>query len=108
MAAPFDFDEKWYRAEVCDIDLDDYDSMQSNLRLHYVDYGDSGNRKQHEICQLRTDFLKLRFQAIECSLARVKPRYFILYSFIHLLFINPNFLKLEESLYTLKKIIIIE
>ncbi|XP_075214996.1 tudor and KH domain-containing protein homolog isoform X2 [Lycorma delicatula] len=73
VAAPFSFDEKWYRAEVCNIDLDDYDPKESDLHLHYVDYGDTGIRKQHEVCQLRTDFLKLRFQAVECSLAHVKP-----------------------------------
>ncbi|XP_054268565.1 tudor and KH domain-containing protein homolog [Macrosteles quadrilineatus] len=72
VATPFSHDNKWYRAEVKAIvkgDCDDEDQVD----LYYVDYGDKEFHLKSEILQLRTDFLKLRFQAIECSLANVKP-----------------------------------
>nr|CAD7205583.1 unnamed protein product [Timema douglasi] len=74
VAAPFLYDNKWYRAEVAKVTLDDYNIEDSKVSLYYVDYGDSATRSKHEVCELRTDFLRLRFQAIECCLARVKPR----------------------------------
>nr|CAD7573611.1 unnamed protein product [Timema californicum] len=73
VAAPFLYDNKWYRAEVAKVTLDDYNIEDSKVSLYYVDYGDSATRSKHEVCELRTDFLRLRFQAIECCLARVKP-----------------------------------
>nr|CAD7405433.1 unnamed protein product [Timema cristinae] len=75
VAAPFLYDNKWYRAEVTKVTLDDYNIEDSKVSLYYVDYGDSSTRSKHEVCELRTDFLRLRFQAIECCLARVKPRH---------------------------------
>nr|CAD7447594.1 unnamed protein product [Timema bartmani] len=74
VAAPFLYDNKWYRAEVAKVTLDDYNVEDSKVCLYYVDYGDLSTRYKHEVCELRTDFLRLRFQAIECCLARVKPR----------------------------------
>uniref|UniRef100_T1GSQ5 K Homology domain-containing protein n=1 Tax=Megaselia scalaris TaxID=36166 RepID=T1GSQ5_MEGSC len=43
------------------------------LDLYFVDYGDSEYVSPHDVYELRTDFLTLRFQAIECYLANVKP-----------------------------------
>ncbi|XP_039299293.1 tudor and KH domain-containing protein homolog [Nilaparvata lugens] len=74
VAAPFAFDERWYRAEVCGVKQDDYEPSASKVSLYYVDYGDEGEQPAANLYQLRTDFLTLHFQAIECSLARVKPR----------------------------------
>lgn len=73
VAAPFTFDGKWYRAEVIEVTEDDYDPDESDVTLLYVDYGDSSALKRKQVFELRTDFLRLRFQAIECSLANVKP-----------------------------------
>uniref|UniRef100_A0A1B6LIZ4 Tudor domain-containing protein n=1 Tax=Graphocephala atropunctata TaxID=36148 RepID=A0A1B6LIZ4_9HEMI len=73
VAAPFSHDSKWYRAEIKTIEVNDCNENESQVDLYYVDYGDSDYRKKGEICQLRTDFLKLRFQAIECTLANLKP-----------------------------------
>lgn len=66
-------DNKWYRAEVRAVEPNEHDSNESRVDLYYVDYGDSEYLKQREVFQLRTDFLTLRFQAIECNLANVKP-----------------------------------
>lgn len=66
-------DNKWYRAEVRAVEPNEHDRNASRVDLYYVDYGDSEYLKQHEVYQLRTDFLTLRFQAIECNLANVKP-----------------------------------
>lgn len=71
VAAVFTFDEKWYRAEVVAIKTIEDD--QQVAQLYYVDYGDSDQVPLNQIFELRTDFLRLRFQAIECYLARVKP-----------------------------------
>lgn len=74
VAAPFNQDDKWYRAEVKAVEPNDVNEEESQVDLYYVDYGDSDYVKKSKIMQLRTDFLKLRFQAIECTLANVKPR----------------------------------
>lgn len=73
VAAPFYSDKKWYRAIVSDIESDEYDLEESEILLFYVDYGDTAPCKKKNIYEVRTDFLKLRFQAIECILAKVKP-----------------------------------
>lgn len=39
--------------------------------LYYVDYGDTDVVPCNEMFELRTDFLRLHFQAIECYLAKV-------------------------------------
>ena len=73
VAAPFSNDDMWYRARVTEVTLDDYDVEESLVTVYYLDYGNSGKRRKKDLCSLRTDFLKLRYQAIECCLAKVKP-----------------------------------
>jgi tudor domain-containing protein 2 len=73
VAAQYSHDDKWYRARVTGVTLDDYEVEESQVSLYYLDYGDSDTCRKKELCSLRTDFLKLRYQAIECSLAKVKP-----------------------------------
>lgn len=73
MAAPYSHDDKWYRARVTEVTVDDYDIEESQVVLYYLDYGDTDTRQKKDVCSLRADFLKLRYQAIECSLAKVKP-----------------------------------
>jgi tudor domain-containing protein 2 len=72
VAAPYSHDDKWYRARVTEVKLDDYEAEESQVALYYLDYGDSDMCCKKELCSLRADFLKLRYQAIECSLAKVK------------------------------------
>ncbi|KAM6999280.1 tudor and KH domain-containing protein [Passerculus sandwichensis] len=67
VAAPFLDDGEWYRARV----LGTLDS--GHLELHYVDFGDSGQAPPGALRALRSDFLSLPFQAIECSLAGIVP-----------------------------------
>jgi len=74
VAAPCRYDDVWYRARVTDVMLDDYDVKESLVTVHYVDYGDSDKWRKKDLCSLRADFFKLRFQAIACCLAKVKPR----------------------------------
>lgn len=73
VAAPFDHDNKWYRAEILKIEEDEYDSAESRVTLYYGDYGDTCTVRRKSCLDLRTDFLTLYFQAIECMLAHVKP-----------------------------------
>ncbi|XP_034666409.1 tudor and KH domain-containing protein homolog [Drosophila subobscura] len=72
VAAVFKFDEKWYRAEIVDIMPNQYNPQELVIDLYFVDYGDSEYISPADICELRTDFLTLRFQAVECFLANVK------------------------------------
>jgi tudor domain-containing protein 2 len=73
VAARFSHDDKWYRARVTDVTLDDYDYGESLVAVYYLDYGDSDTQRKKNLCSLRADFLKLEYQAIECCLAKVKP-----------------------------------
>ncbi|XP_056643131.1 tudor and KH domain-containing protein homolog [Diorhabda sublineata] len=69
VAATFLYDKKWYRAEVLKI----IESESKQAELYYVDYGDTDTVLCTDLYELRTDFLRLHFQAIECFLARVEP-----------------------------------
>jgi len=73
VAALFSHDDMWYRARVTEVTLDDYDVGESLVAVYYLDYGDSDTQRLKDLCSLRADFLKLRYQAIECCLAKVKP-----------------------------------
>uniref|UniRef100_W8B6G7 Tudor and KH domain-containing protein n=2 Tax=Ceratitis capitata TaxID=7213 RepID=W8B6G7_CERCA len=72
VAAVFKYDGKWYRAEIVGILPNQYNPNEVVLDLYFVDYGDSEYVSPHEVFELRTDFLTLRFQAVECFLAGVK------------------------------------
>ncbi|XP_037040144.1 tudor and KH domain-containing protein homolog [Bradysia coprophila] len=74
VAAMFKYDSKWYRAEIVGILPNDYNPRDVILDLYFVDFGDSEYVHPKEVFELRTDFLTLRFQAIECFLAKVKPK----------------------------------
>ncbi|XP_060522756.1 tudor and KH domain-containing protein homolog isoform X2 [Cylas formicarius] len=70
VAAVFQYDSKWYRAEILDVK---YKGEEKMAELYYVDYGDTDNVPCKDLFELRTDFLRLHFQAIECYLARIEP-----------------------------------
>ncbi|XP_057214124.1 tudor and KH domain-containing protein isoform X1 [Triplophysa rosa] len=58
---------KWNRARVLG-------NLNSGLvDLYYVDFGDNGELQREHLRSMRSDFLSLPFQAIECSLAGVRP-----------------------------------
>ncbi|XP_064032112.1 tudor and KH domain-containing protein [Pogoniulus pusillus] len=67
VAAPFQDGYNWYRARVLGT------LENGNLDLYYVDFGDNGEVPREALRALRSDFLSLPFQAIECSLAGVAP-----------------------------------
>ncbi|RZC39303.1 TUDOR and/or KH 1 domain containing protein [Asbolus verrucosus] len=71
VAAVFQYDSKWYRAEV--LGINNESPGQQQAELYYVDYGDTDLVPVEELYELRTDFLRLHFQAIECFLARIDP-----------------------------------
>ncbi|XP_078064853.1 tudor and KH domain-containing protein-like, partial [Mustelus asterias] len=63
----FEGDRCWYRARVlCFLEGGFAD-------LYYVDYGDNGKIPIARLQMLRSDFLSLPFQAVECSLDEVQP-----------------------------------
>lgn len=67
VAAPFHDDGFWYRAEVLGL------SENGTVDLYYVDYGDTWACPKEHLFPLRSDFLSLPFQAVECGLAYVAP-----------------------------------
>ena len=73
VAARFSSDNVWYRAKVVDILPDEYDSSKTEVDVDFLDYGDFERMPVTEICCLKQDYLKLKFQAVECTLAHVKP-----------------------------------
>ncbi|XP_022823107.1 tudor and KH domain-containing protein homolog, partial [Spodoptera litura] len=74
VAAVFRHDGRWYRARVHDVRPNEYDATQQVADVFFLDYGDSEYVSIYELCELRADLLRLRFQAMECFLAGVRPR----------------------------------
>lgn len=70
VAAVFKYDSKWYRAEVLQLKVS---SDEKVATLYFVDYGDTDDVACKDLYELRTDLLRLHFQAIECFLARIDP-----------------------------------
>uniref|UniRef100_UPI0037E7AE73 tudor and KH domain-containing protein isoform X2 n=1 Tax=Semicossyphus pulcher TaxID=241346 RepID=UPI0037E7AE73 len=68
VAAPYRDHGTWNRARVLGV-------LSSGLvDLYYVDFGDNGGLPRENLCRMRSDFLSLPFQAIECNLAGVRPK----------------------------------
>ncbi|NXI67755.1 TDRKH protein, partial [Anseranas semipalmata] len=67
VAAPYVDSSNWYRARVLGT------LENGNFDLYYVDFGDNGEAPREALRALRSDFLSLPFQAIECSLAGIVP-----------------------------------
>ncbi|KAM9426338.1 tudor and KH domain-containing protein isoform 2-T2 [Pholidichthys leucotaenia] len=68
VAAPYEDHHSWYRARVLGV-------LRSGLvELYYVDFGDNGKLPRDSLRHMRSDFLSLPFQAIECNLAGVMPK----------------------------------
>ncbi|XP_024913283.1 tudor and KH domain-containing protein [Cynoglossus semilaevis] len=68
VAAPYRDHGTWNRARVLG-------ALGSGLvDLYYVDFGDNGEVPRACLRRMRSDFLSLPFQAIECSLAGVQPK----------------------------------
>ncbi|PRD28454.1 UNVERIFIED_CONTAM: ATP-dependent RNA helicase TDRD12 [Trichonephila clavipes] len=61
--APFDEDNRYYRAVVTNVSPDNDD-----VQLFFVDFGDSCYSPKDSIYDLSPDFMLLPFQAIECEL----------------------------------------
>ncbi|KAK9530820.1 hypothetical protein VZT92_012300 [Zoarces viviparus] len=68
VAAPYHEHGTWNRARVLGV-------LGSGLvDLYYVDFGDNGDMPRDGLRRMRSDFLSLPFQAIECNLAGVRPK----------------------------------
>jgi len=59
----------WYRCQVVSVDET---SQQCDIK--YLDYGGYHTLPIDDLRQIRTDFLSLPFQAIECYLANISPK----------------------------------
>ncbi|KAH7937264.1 hypothetical protein HPB49_009874 [Dermacentor silvarum] len=74
VASRFAQDSCWYRARVVAIEESDYSKDETTIKVHYVDFGETGRFKTKELCTLCDEYRYLPLQAIECSLAGVQPR----------------------------------
>lgn len=73
-----------YRAEVLSVDKE-----KEEAELHFVDYGDTDSVSFQNIMELRTDFLRLHFQAIECYLEDIGENVqnaLLIYLMLHIIF----------------------
>lgn len=60
--------EGWYRCQVVS-----YDEIEDSCDIKYIDYGGYDTVAANTLRQIRTDFLSLPFQGIECYLANIVP-----------------------------------
>ncbi|XP_022238896.1 tudor and KH domain-containing protein-like isoform X2 [Limulus polyphemus] len=74
VAAPFEHDHCWYRGIIVNIHEDDYNLDESEITIHFVDFGDYCKLKRKELCTLLPIYKVLPFQAIECRLAWLQPK----------------------------------
>jgi len=58
----------WYRCQVTS-----FDEVADVCDIKYIDYGGYDTVPANQLKQIRTDFLSLPFQAIECHLANIVP-----------------------------------
>ncbi|KAK7485431.1 hypothetical protein BaRGS_00023379 [Batillaria attramentaria] len=59
---------QWYRAQVMQVYLED-----DTCDIKYVDYGGYARVPASSLKQIRSDFMTLPFQAVECYLANITP-----------------------------------
>ncbi|ERE83912.1 tudor and KH domain-containing protein [Cricetulus griseus] len=67
VTAPYSTDGSWYQGQILGT------LENGNLDVYFVDFGNNGDSPLKELRALRSDFLSLPFQAIECSLAQITP-----------------------------------
>lgn len=73
LAAPFTYDNCWYRVKVISIEEDEYDAENSTITVNYVDFGDEAALTKKDLYCLKDDFKTLEFQAVECKINNVQP-----------------------------------
>ncbi|KAF6212836.1 hypothetical protein GE061_010545 [Apolygus lucorum] len=66
-------DTKWYRVEICSVHSRADRVEDSQIDVFYLDYGESEYVSLEKLCHLPSDFLKLRFQAIEVQMVGIVP-----------------------------------
>lgn len=65
-------DNSWYRAKITACQPDHV------VTVHLVDFGDLVTVPLSNVAELRTEDLKMQFQAIECRLASINPlKYYV-------------------------------
>ncbi|XP_064488288.1 tudor and KH domain-containing protein homolog [Ornithodoros turicata] len=72
IAARFMQDDSWYRARITAVNESDYSADETQVAVHYVDFGETGTFKLKEVCKLLEEYHELPYQAIECCLSGVE------------------------------------
>ncbi|GAB6018597.1 hypothetical protein CHUAL_000284 [Chamberlinius hualienensis] len=73
VVARFPHDDKWYRAVVRSFSVDDYEPGNTDVEIIYSDFGDIGMTKLKDLRLVKSAFIRLPFQAVECRLAGISP-----------------------------------
>lgn len=76
VAAYINSDKNWYRAKITAVERGAEEAL---YHVSLLDFGDDIVVGNDSLAGLETDFLKLKFQAIECHLANVSPAGYELY-----------------------------
>lgn len=80
--------ETWLRVQIVSHDTD-----SEMCLVKYLDYGGYDNILGTDLKQIRTDFMTVSFQAIECLLSNIKPtgeKFNFLFCFLNCLSFKPT------------------
>jgi len=69
----FSGDSSFNRAKIVRVEENEYDSSKTLVDLDFVDFGDFEVKEITQIYSMKPEFLKLKFQAVLCKLAHVRP-----------------------------------
>lgn len=72
VAGFYNHDKCWYRARV--LAVKENSPGEISIEVMYVDFGDSGILPLNSVCRLKPEYMVIPIQAIECTLASVKPK----------------------------------
>ena len=74
IAAKNSSDGSYYRGKVLEVITDDYDQSDVKVVLNFADFGVTETKSLDQCFNLQTQYRKLKFQAIFCKLADIKPK----------------------------------
>ena len=73
VATRWENNKQFHRGKILSIKENPIDPFRPLADVLFVDYGHEEEKHMSELHELKTDFLQLPFQAVQCSLANVRP-----------------------------------
>lgn len=87
-------DGHWYRFQIID-----YQQDATTCFAKYLDFGGYCEIQTTELRQIRTDFMTVPFQAIECILADIKPKGIYFIGFFDIQTYSDQIIQMTHKLY---------